>query len=631
MEQRGYACMLGEIKRTSIRIGNRELRASDLVFAAVFIAAAIFTLACVPRGLTVTDEVQYQFVCLRLLAGDKLLAGNWQVVSMQTVFQYLPFRIFYALRGGFDGLVLAMRYVYAGIKLIFCAYVYLRLRKYGLWAVYAAVFFGGTDLFGIKTMSYYSICAQTVLLVGMLLFINENQKPIRWILAGFFFSCCVLAFPPAAAVWLLYGILVAVRLLAAKRGRAVWDAYGFVLSGRSWLYMLLGIGASAVLFFILCAVFFTGTDLPAIFDGIKRVVGFVNSGSTAGPDFFSVRLSKLTRYVGFMHPVLLILTAFVFAGGILLRRFTKKAERPCFLLLCLLCAAITVRLLLLSDAEVGDASGECSCHPLFLAVPALAAYVFTENKDRRVFSFLIFCCAVSFVVDMYSMNSVGALLLPGCVPSVLLLREYWLEQLMGTAAEKKKRGKSRTKKRNGLGTGKAWVAALCALCVLFPSLELWHWAYMAGLHETERMFFGSEAPLDAVLDTGVLQGIVTTRELKINYDKSVRDAEICRSLCENAFLAVDYDTSVYINADLPVSVPLLHYLTDNWAQEEYWWSLHPEKRPDVVYIPFFTLSYIPYERFTPQDYIAYFEKNADISVIKGEIGYIVVINDWFQN
>ena len=27
----------------------------------------------------------------------------------------------------------------------------------------------------------------------------------------------------------------------------------------------------------------------------------------------------------------------------------------------------------------------------------------------------------------------------------------------------------------------------------------------------------------------------------------------------------------------------------------------------------------------------YFEKNADISVIKGEIGYIVVINDWFQN
>lgn len=622
--------MVAEQKQFALKIGKRQFVLSDLVFFAVFLAVACFFIVSAPYGLTVTDEVQYQFVCSRLMAGEKLFADNWLIMGMQTMFQYLPFRIYYALLGSVDGLVLAMRYVYVGIKLIFCAYVYLRLRKYGLWGVYAAVFFVGTDLFGIKTMNYYSISAQTVLLVGMLLFIKKDQNPICWCLAGFFFSCCVLASPPIAVLWLLYSVLVGFRVLIKKRERPFLEAYGFILSGKVWLYMMFGICVAAVLFLLLCIVFFTGSNFPAIISGIRSIFDFVSSGTVAGSTFLSVRLYKLSRYAEMMHPALLILSAIVFIGGLILRRFTEKAEKLCVVLLGFLCAGITIRLLLLPYKMVGDASGECGCHPLMPVLPALAAYVFSKNRNRRVFSFLILCMAVALVSDIFSNNSIGALMLPGCVPSVLLLREYWLEQraVPNEEAKKNKKRKTKKQKNNEIVFRKVWCATACTLLVLFPVSEVWHYVYMARLHETERMFVRSEAPLDAAIESGVLKGVITTAELKENYEKSVRDAEKCRALCKQALLVIDYDTSVYVNAGVPVSTPFLHYLTYSWAREEAWWAAHPEKRPDVVYVPFFTLSYIPYESITPQEYISYFEQNADVTVTEGEIGYIVTVDSW---
>ena len=618
--------MMRKLNQNPLKNDMRKQRLFDLVFVFVFLAAAACFVLTAPLGITSTDEVQYQFVCCRLMAGEKLFADNWLIVGMQPLFQYLPFRIFYALLGGVDGIVLAMRYLYIAVKLIFFVYIYCRLRKYTLWAVFAAAFFAGTDLFGIKTISYYSICPQCILLVGMLLFYREDARPVHWILAGFFLSCGVLVFPPVAAVWLLYCCLTAVRHAAKKRGKPFLAQYDYVLSPRVWRWMLVGICAAAILFFILCALFFTGTDLRAILVGLRSISGFFGDGPLARMSFLAIRASKLKRYLRFMHPALVILTAAAFAGGLIVRRKAVGAQRFFFVALCVLCAAIAVRLLLLPYTKFRDASGDCSCHPLLLAVPALQAYVFTKNKDRRLFGFLLLAIAVSFVADVYSMNALGAFLLPGCVPSVLLLRAYYLEQRTRPAAEvKKKTGKSR---KSSVLVRNAWGIAVCALFVLFPVLEAGHYVYMARLYETERLLVQTDAPLDAKIETGILKGVVTTREIKDNYDKSVRDAETCRRMCKNALFVIDYDTSVYVNAGCPVSTPFLHYLTADYGREEAWWALHPDKRPDVVYIPFFTLSYISHETMSAQEYLQYFREHADITVTEGEIGYFVRIRAW---
>ncbi len=618
--------MIGMRNQNPLKDDGQKQRLFDLVFAFVFIAAAACFILTAPYGITNADEVQYQFVCRRLMAGEKLFADNWLIVGMQSVFQYLPFRVYYALRGSTEGIVLAMRYLYIAVKLIFCTYIYLRLRKYALWAVFAAVFFAGTDLFGIKTISYYSICPQCILIVGMLLFLRENAKPIHWILAGFFLSCGVLAFPPAAGVWLVYCVLAAVRVRAKKRGKTLLARYDFVLSGRVWLWMLVGIGVTAILFFALCALFFTGTDVRAVLVGLKAILGFWGPGPLSNISFWGIRISKLRRYVRFMHPALVILTAVVFAGGLLVRRKRPEAQKPLFILLCFLCGVITLRLILLPYTTFRDASGDCSCHPLMVAVPALQAYAFTKNRNRRLFGFLTFTIVLSCITDVYSMNSFGAFLLPGCVPSVLLLREYYQEmRTQPDAGMKKKRTRAG---RSAASVRKARSAAVCALLILFPALEVGHYAYTARLHEVERIFVRSDAPLDARVETGVLKGVLTTRELKENYDKSVLDAETCRKLCNNTLFVIDYDTTVYMNADCPAATPFLHYLTDSYAREEAWWTLHPEKRPDLVYIPFFTLSYITHETMSPQEYLAYFEENADITVTEGEIGYFVRILSW---
>ncbi len=604
---------------------GRLLTASDVLFFVLFALLALYFFTTANTGITISDETQYQYVCQRLMRGEKLIADNWMIVGMQTVFQYLPFRAYVLLHGGTQGLILAMRYFYVCVKLCFFLYIYARLREHGFWALAAGVLFVGTDLFGIKTASYYSICVQTVSLTGMALFMHPKEKKFCSVAAGFIFSCSVLVVPVAAAVWVFYSALVLLRAASGKRKDRFLKNYDFILSPRRWVYIFIGICSCALLFLILCAVFFTGVDLSAITSGVKIIFRFVNSSAADGTSFSRIRLSKILTYTRLYHPALLILFAAALIAGMILRRFTSKYNRICFAVMGLLAAALNIRLLLLPEHSLADASGECVSHPLMISLLAAAAYVYTKEKNRRLFAFLALSFSVSLVFDAYSNNSFGSMLLSGSVPAVLLLKAYCTEQW----AEIKSAEKTVKKPRTNHTALKISGAALCAILVLFSGTEIWHYAYMARFHETERLFVRSAAPLDAKIESGALKGVLTTEELKENYEKSVRDTEKIRRICKNTFLSVDYDTSVYLNADLPVASPIPHFFGNDWSREEIWWEMHPEKRPDVVYVPFTTLSYIDYYDPSPEEKIAYFENKAAVSVTEGEFGYILRIDRWY--
>lgn len=631
-----YGCSLKKLP-DEIRIGKLRIRCADLVFLIAFGAVAAFFILNAPYGITDSDESMYQFFCYRLVKGDHLFAHDWVFCDMVAFFTYLPYRVFTALLGGTEGLLLTLRYFYVAIKLVFFVFLYCSIREFRYWAVLAAILFVGTDIFGFKTNSYYTVCLYAVLLTGVILFIKKRQSPFLQFAAGFIFSWGVVAEPPIAVVWAGYTVLILIRYITEKKGKTVFSAYDFIIDPVIWRRMLYGILTAAAIFIFLLLFVFMGTDWNAIGIGLGKMLTYFDAiGVSRG----KLLLEKIVMYVRLYHPVLFGSFAVVFVAAVPLHRLTKKIERPLFALLAVLYICTSVRLITLPFSSLEDASGECVSHPLGLSLLAVAAYMFTKEKNKRLFAFLVTTFVISVAADISSLNLFGSLLLAASAPAVLLLRDYVLEQWTLLTIERKntKRisaaGSNKKAQMNATDTPayrtarKAFAAALCALIFFIPSFEVWHFWYMGHFHQIERVFCQSNDPLDTRIESGLLKGIVTIKALADNYAKSVSDAERIAGICKNGLIVVDYDTAVYFNADVRVATYGMHVTLNNWEPEETWWRLYPERKPDVAYVPYFTLSYGGMGTVSPQEKLSYFKRFADTSIIEGEIGYIVQLSNW---
>ena len=209
---------------------------------------------------------------------------------------------------------------------------------------------------------------------------------------------------------------------------------------------------------------------------------------------------------------------------------------------------------------------------------------------------------------------------------MLLLRDR-AKEIFAAAPETEKKKKSNAKPFGS----RLLCAAMAAVMIFIPLSEAAHMGYLLRLHETERLFVKSDAPLDTVISSGALKGIVTTAEIAGNYEKSVRDAEMIRAMCENRLYVADLAPSVYLDADMPMAAHSpYYYYQEGWERVSIWWDMHPEKRPDVIYIPAIKFSYMEYPDASVEEKISWLRKNAEIEVYEGEIGSIIKILRWKQ-
>ncbi len=598
----------------------------DIAAIVLFAALAGFFLWNALRGVTEMDESIYQIYNYRLLTGDKFYADDWNTSPFFSLFNELPFRLFYTVLGSAEGLLAAQRLFFVGIKLFFFALAYVCMRRYGYWAILAAAVFTGTDPFGIKTMNYYAVCAFAVLAAALLLFVRREVRPAHFVFAGAVFSCAVLAEPSAAGVWLLYCALVLCRWLVRKKRPGFGERYGFILAPACWRRLLYGVLCAAAAVGLLCAVYFMRAQPQTLWQGFLQALNDPER-SGKGLSLIADRFFVIRLYIRIFHPVLFFGFAAVLAAALITRRFTRRYERLFLLPLTALYAALSVRQLLYPLREVGYAVGESVCHALPLCMLAVYFYVVTDNKDRRHFAFLLFSFGVTVCSDMISMSAFGALSQVGGVAAVLLIRDYFSEQKNRPASPVKH-------KKTSAGTPapafyKPAAAALAALLAFIPVYEAAHYAYMARLHEYEYLFRSSDAPLDSTVSVGALKGIRTTREIKDEYEKSVRDARRIAEFCKNGLYVADLAPSVYLDAGAPVSAHSgYYYYGEGWDRIVLWWNMHPEKRPDAVYIPLANLNGLKYPDTSPEEKLAYLETLAEISVDEGEIGYIVRIVRW---
>ena len=461
------------------RIGKARFRAADLVFGFVFILVAVWLFLTAADGITVGDETLWQHFCARVAGGDRLFADDWTLSNQVTFFTYLPFRLFTAVTGGTEGVVLFLRFVYIAVKLIVFLYLYLSLREYGFWAVFAGVFYAGTDLFAIKTTGYYSVCVNAVLLAGMLLFVHQRRSPLRIVFAAFLFSCAVVAEPPLAAVWVLYSALVLIVRLIRRKNAAVLQAYDFILEPKTWRLLFYGVCAAVLTFLLACALFFTGMDLRAIAAGMREILQIASVESESGASMILLRAIKIRRFLKFYGAGYSAAFLLTFLLATALHKWTKRFEKALFAVLSVLFVLLSVNLLR-NSLDYADASGECSSHPLLICLLAVAAYVFTENRNRKLFSFLLLSFAVSVMVDLFSNNAFGSVLLAGVVPAVCILRDFYVQQRASvrtaeSASVRAATSLSKRKKeiRNRKAAG-AYAGFLAVMVCIVPALEVCH-------------------------------------------------------------------------------------------------------------------------------------------------------------
>ena len=602
------------------------LNKPDIVAIVLFAALAGFFFWNALRGVTEMDESIYQIYNFRLFTGDKFYADDWNTSPFFAFFNELPFRLFYTALGSAEGLLAAQRLFYAGVKLFFFAFAYVSMRRYGYWAVLAAAVFTGTDPFGIKTMNYYAVCANAVLVTALILFVKQDVRPPHLVFAGAVFSCAVLTEPSLAGVWLLYCALVLCVWLVRKKRSCIGERYGFILAPVCWRRLLYGVLCAAAAALLLCAVYFMRAQPLTLWQGFLQALNDPER-SGSGLSLVSGRISVIRYYIRIFHPALFFGFGALLVCALIVHRFTDKYDRVSLALLGAVYAALCVRLFCYPLRLVGYAIGESVCHPLPLCLMGFVFYAFTKQKDRKHLAFLLFSLAVTAFADMISMSAFGAVSQVGGAAAVLLMRDYAAEQ--HAAAPQTARGK-KTAKKSRAGNARKSAAAILAALVAFVSVnELAHYGYTAWLHEFEYLFRASDAPLDSTISVGALKGIRTTAEIKEEYEKSVRDARRIGEFCQNGLYVADLAPSVYLDADVPVSAhSSYYYYAEGWERVMLWWEMHPEKRPDAVYIPRSNLNGLKYPDASSEEKLAYLETLAEISVTEGEIGYIVKIDRW---
>ena len=317
---------------------KRGLRPLDL--AALLLCAGLFgyLLWAVPRGMDSVDESFYYTIPMRLLQGDRLLVEEWHVSQLSSLAQALPFRLYTAVTGGTEGIVLFMRYAYLAVDFSLYWLLYFALRKKGLPALIAVGAFSAHTFFGMFALNYYNCGLHCAVLASVLLFTGE-KTPVparRAVSAGLFYGMGVVCQPATAAIWFLFAALTLVRTAAKRKNGGLAAGYDFLLNGRTLLLLSAGVAAVAVSMLVGLA---AGSGVDEILKNLPELGSDSEYGLTLlGNRANLAYLPQMIRAYGVVPPV--ALCALCAVSGIYVKKRPDGALKgPLFLIsaVCLLC------------------------------------------------------------------------------------------------------------------------------------------------------------------------------------------------------------------------------------------------------------------------------------------------------
>lgn len=596
---------------------ERKLQKTDLAAITVFLLLGAALVFSAFYNAVSCDEGYYYTLAQRFFGGDRFLVDDWSLMQLAGLFLLLPYRLFTAVAGGTDGLILFMRLFFIAADLLLYLWSYRKLRKYGAAGVFAAAM-PSADLFGgFLAMNYYNLCVHCLWIVAVALLTAE--KPLsrpKLSLLGAVFSAAVLCVPQMALIYGLFTVMTLVFVLLEKQGKKLPSGVSFFINGKNWAWVSVGVALSAAVVLIFLSAF-SGirnvvSTLPQLLTDSEHQLSFFDKL------FRSEKLRELPGAFGWEGLALSLLTS---AAALVLRiKRAGNAPRRAVYALALLSAAYCYL-----RAALCEAASPYGAYLAFLAtyrdttLPAvglaLSCLLLRKKNEKEMTAMFVFGVVCSLPMDLLSNDTLFY-----CGRLVWLPAAYCALRL---PAELQPADKADGKKKTGMIS-----RILCATVVAAVGFYFVYVIHGYGFLTLRRQ---NAAGTPAVtIETGPFRGLRANSGFAGDHRNVLADLDAIETT-GGVFYVLGTNSYAYLYLDLPMGAYSSYFAeSDKMTRTLRYWDALPEKRPDVIYIPYNEFDYISFGN-TPEEHfeenVAFVEANFNARRVDGRGGAIMYILD----
>lgn len=611
------------------------LKHQDIFALLCFLATIIFLIWKAPYSYGLDDESYFLTFTHRLLLGDSFIVDEWYKGQFFGFLLFLPMKVYIHFIGSTEGMILFFRYFFAVFQSTVSAVIYFRLREYGMFGILAAVINILHIPFTFMIMSYNTMGFAFVVLIGVFLATAKKQSKLTLYFVGLFIACAVLCNPLLMLLYFVYCVFVFISIVSKNKKNRLLSYLETSISLKTWFWITLGISTLAVIFL---AYLFSKTSFKAIIDNFPMLF-------TAPKSKFSLKEYQYNDVVTFQKSLLIIFkfSPYLYSAyGILMTVITFDKKRIKHRHLYLDFASVFyfafIAQIILSPI-LPDQGYFYWMIPLSLV--GLTCYSLSEYKNKKIFACL-WLLGFLYAICVGIGSDIAQLTLPfglgvSDIASVIFIK------ILIDEMRKQKISEKLSKEFKF----KAITAILIAVLLVQIGSELYinadltrytqEYAFVDYLPSTAKA-----AKLNSIIETGPLKGVKTTANTVKLYNEMIKDLNIIlkNSKKEDGYgpvLVTGYFPWCYLYLSMPYatfSTELLNYI-DNQQLPKYY-ELHPDKVPKYIYVPKFgkiTIENIPewmnkelmYD--SANDILADISKNYSCTIIEGNVGYIIEINN----
>ena len=534
----------------SVEFKINKLRKQNILWLLLFLMGLWLMIWKLPYGFGGDDEGFYLTAAHRLTLGQRLFTDEWHLSQLSSFFLYPFVKLFKAVTGGTDGILLASRRLYLVCHSLTAAVVYIRLRKFGTLSVVASVMFMLFTPFDMMTCSYNTIALDMLALTAA--FAAPLSGKYSLAVSGVFFACAVVCCPYLALAYVLYALVCIVyTALYAKTGREFFNYPLFTL--KSFALFTAGI---ALVFIVFLLFLFSHTSVSEI---IAALPGLFSDPEHPSYSVFFM-LGHYVWCIFTSHKLCFIPIGIYILSLVLLVFDAKRQLHPVFHIALPVCACLLWLALMCTELTVKYYNGIM----LPLSFLGFNAYILTEKKARGLFA-SCFVLGIIYSLCVNSTSNMGFDILVIAFSVVNIASLVFIGLFIA--------GQS--------GRVKKSLIVLCAVPVLMLCAM--------SVYAKQNHCFWDGAPKDlcSEISVGPAKGIVTNEYFRKGYEDIYNDMQEF-SGTNGKILVYSQQSWEYLISDLPYASfsAWLSGLGETAVERlELYYGMNGENLPELIYIP----------------------------------------------
>lgn len=562
--------------RIKEKLSLMNINRKDCFFAVIFLSAMAFLIYKLPYGYIFNDEPFIISLAHRLLLGDALLVDEWHVAQM-TGFLQLPFVWLYTvLTGGMTGIILYIRGVYLFLWTAVCLFGYVRLRKTvdcRLLLAVATVYLYLFSALDQMTLSYNFFSLSGVFICSVLLITAKRVR--SYCLAGLFFAVAVVACPMLIFVFILAAIVaIAIAVYERITGKTVLPKNS-PLKFKNVGLIFAGAASLGVAF----AVFvFSRASLAEILQNLPLILqDCLENNSHQFVSFYE------TAYM-YVVPLYRVFGKLFVVGLPILAVSLLDKKRSEHAVLYVLPQAVVFLYYMRFFAFVRE--GQFNYYMLPIVLLGLQSYVLTKKRDSRFLWMWI--AGGLFSVCVYLTSNLGVMAISFAMSIAGFASFISIGLMAKEQLQAAKEGIAKYKENKKISL--CLISSLLTIVAVAVSAT-GQLASESYIRYMRTYWDGATVTLNTRINDGVAKDIVTTKTNAEEYTKySTEVTELTDGMrdTDKRFLSLASKPWIYLEADMKYGSPSAWmFLSSNEEIIEVctrYIEMHPEHRPDVIYV-----------------------------------------------